>query len=114
MQSWCEDKSVEEAVQSLESARIPCAQIYSPKDVLEDPHVIEAGFFNAHEYPGVPGEYPVMARLFLMSDCEVGSSRRAPLLGEHTREILLNAGLRDDEIENLKRERVIYFSDRAE
>jgi crotonobetainyl-CoA:carnitine CoA-transferase CaiB-like acyl-CoA transferase len=113
MQSWCEDKSIEEAVQILESARIPCAKIYSPKDVLEDPHVIDGGFFNAHEYPGVAREYPVMARLFRMSDCEVGSRRRAPLLGEHTREILADVGLREEEIDKLKRERVVYFSDKA-
>lgn len=109
MQSWCEGKSVKETAQILESARIPCAEIYSPRDVLKDRHVIEGGFFNSHEYPGVAGEYPVMARLFRMSECEVGTGRRAPLLGEHTRQILGEIGIRDEEMEKLKRDRVVYF-----
>jgi crotonobetainyl-CoA:carnitine CoA-transferase CaiB-like acyl-CoA transferase len=54
-----------------------------------------------------------MARLFRMSDCEVGSKRRAPLLGEHTRKILAEAGVGDAELEKLKRERVIYYSDKV-
>lgn len=111
MQAWCEDLPSAEAVRILEQARIPCAQVYSPKEVLADPHVAGAGFFNEHSYPGVPGEYPVMARLFRMSDCEVGAGRRAPRLGEHTREIFAKVGLGGDELDRLKRERVVYYSD---
>ena len=113
MQAWCEGRLIAEAVQLLESARIPCAQVYSPKEVLADPHVIEGKFFNVHEYPGVAKQFPVMARLFRMSDCDVGSKHRAPLLGEHTRKILAEAGVGDADLEKLKRDRVIYYSDKV-
>jgi crotonobetainyl-CoA:carnitine CoA-transferase CaiB-like acyl-CoA transferase len=113
MQAWCDGRSVAEAIRLLEKARIPCAQVYSPKDVLADAHVIDGKFFNVHEYPGVAKQFPVMARLFRMSDCEVGSTRRAPLLGEHTRRIFSEAGVGDDELEKLKRDRVVYFPDKA-
>lgn len=102
MQEWCGTRSCNEAIEILDSARIPCAQVYSPSDALADPHVVQSGFFNRHRYPGVDKDYPVIASLFRMSDCEVGSVRRAPLLGEHTRTILSEIGVTDEQLAELR------------
>lgn len=107
MQDWCESRSCADAVTILELARIPCAQIYDPATALADPHVVAGGFFKNFEYPGVQKEFPVMARMFKMSDCEVGSKRRAPLLGEHTEEILSQIGVGADRLAELRAKRVV-------
>lgn len=107
MQAWCDSRNATEAITILESSRIPCAKIYSPAEVLADPHVVEGQFFNQHCYPGVEREYPVMRGLFRMSDCDVGASRRAPTLGEHTSEILAGIGVCPEEIAVLRANRVV-------
>lgn len=107
MQEWCDNRSCAEAVTILEAARIPCAQIYDPAMALSDPHVIAGGFFKNFEYPGVKKEFPVMARMFRMSECEVGSKRRAPLLGEHTEDILSQLGIGADQLAILRAKRVV-------
>lgn len=107
MQDWCEGRSCAEVVGILESARIPCAQIYDAATALADPHVVEGGFFKDVAYPGVPKKFPVMARMFRMSDCDVGSDRRAPLLGEHTEDILSHIGIDADRLAELRAKRVV-------
>ena len=107
MQEWCESRTCAETTETLEAARIPCGQVYDPRSVLKDQHVVKGGFFKRHSYPGVEKEYPVMARLFRMSDCDVESTRRAPLLGEHTEEILTQLGVSQVELASLREKRVV-------
>jgi crotonobetainyl-CoA:carnitine CoA-transferase CaiB-like acyl-CoA transferase len=107
MQRWCDGRSRAEAVEILEAARIPCAPVYDPAAALADPHVVAGGFFRTFDYPGVEKEYPVMARLFRMSRSEVGSRRRAPLLGENTEEILSQIGVSSDRLADLRARRVV-------
>jgi crotonobetainyl-CoA:carnitine CoA-transferase CaiB-like acyl-CoA transferase len=107
MQRWCQGLSCAEAIGILEAARIPSAQIYDPAAALSDPHVVAGGFFKKFKYPGVQKEYPVMARLFRMSGCDVGSHRRAPLLGEHTEEILSQIGIDSRKLADLRARGVV-------
>lgn len=107
MQDWCESRTCAEAIEILEFARIPCGQVYDPARVLTDRHVVEGGFFKRFSYPGVEKDYPVMARLFRMSGCEVGSTRRAPLLGEHTEEVLRQIGVSSEELASLREKKVV-------
>jgi crotonobetainyl-CoA:carnitine CoA-transferase CaiB-like acyl-CoA transferase len=107
MQEWCENRTCAEAVSILEAARIPCAQVYDLATALADPHVIAGGFFKNFKYPGVKEEFPVMARMFSMSDCNVGTDRRAPFLGEHTEEILTQLGIESKKLAELREKRVV-------
>lgn len=107
MQRWCENKSRAEVIALLEGARIPCGPVYDPASALQDPHVIDGGFFKAFTYPGVPKEYPVMNRLLRMSESPTGARSRAPLLGEHTEEILTELGYSPNELLDLAEKRVI-------
>lgn len=107
MQRWCDGLSCADAIGILEAARIPCAQVYDPATALADPHVVAGGFFKTFDYPGVPKQYPVMARLFRMSGCDVGSHRRAPLLGEHTEDVLSQIGIDRSTLADLRARGVV-------
>ena len=81
---------------------IPAARMNTLDGVLDDPHLAAVGFFQHMTHPSegairVPG-IPVRV------DGESGQIRRpAPRLGEHTREVLTEAGLSTAEIDALCR-----------
>lgn len=66
--------------------------IYSPEEVFEDPHFIARGFPTPVEHPelGKTFTYPGAPYQFRGSPWEI--SRRAPMSGEHTAEILAEIG----------------------
>lgn len=107
MQAWCAERSTAEAIAALEEARIPCGEVYEPARTLKDRHIDEAQFFKHMEYPGVPGDYPVMDTQFRMSKSDVGVKRRSPLLGEHTEQILAGIGVDAAELARLREARVV-------
>lgn len=89
---WAKDKSTKEALAALEAARIPAGPVLKPADVLQNEHINEVGFFEDVKFPGMPGPAPVMGFPVRMSDSTTGPQHRAPLLGEHTDEVLMSIG----------------------
>ena len=76
--------------------------IRSPDEVLEDPHLDDRDYWAEVEYPeiGKTFRHPGPGGIFNGSPWKI--SRRAPLLGEHNREILVEElGLSDEEISKL-------------
>ena len=107
MARWCAERTTAEALEALELARIPAGPVYSPQDVLEDPHVAAAGFLRQLEFPGLPSAAPVADAPFSLSDSEGGVRHRAPVLGEHTDEILREVGYTVAEISAMRQARVV-------
>jgi len=99
---WARDKSTKEALAALEAARIPAGPVLKPADVLENEHINEVGFFEDVDFPGMPGPAPVMGFPVKMSDSNIGPQHRAPLLGEHTDEVLSSLGYTADELAALR------------
>jgi crotonobetainyl-CoA:carnitine CoA-transferase CaiB-like acyl-CoA transferase len=62
--------------------------VRSPDEVMEDQHLEDRGFWTAVEHPevGATLRYPGPAGIFNGSPARI--SRRAPLAGEHTAEVL--------------------------
>ena len=107
MSRWCAERTTEQALAALEEARLPAGPVYSPQQTLDDPHVRAVGFLKAMGFPGSPASAPVADTPFSLSETETGIRHRAPLLGEHTDEILAEIGYEPSEIAALRAARVV-------
>ncbi len=107
MQAWCDEKTLAEATVELDSARIPVGPLYSPQQALDDPHVQAMGFLKPMDYPGLPTPAPVIETPFRMSETPGEIRMRAPTLGEHTDEVLIEIGCTSDEIAALRTDGII-------
>jgi crotonobetainyl-CoA:carnitine CoA-transferase CaiB-like acyl-CoA transferase len=95
--AWCAERRSADALAALDAARIPCGPLYTPREVLEDPHVLAAGLLPAIA-ADVPGGARVADRIARLSDEPQPAFVRAPLLGEHTDAILTELGYGEAEI----------------
>ena len=96
--AWCALRSTHEALAAFDGARVPCGPVYSPQDVLDDPHVRAAGFFDDVPYPGMDAPAKIARGPVSLEGGERRIPRRAPLLGEHTDDVLAEAGYSPEEI----------------
>lgn len=78
----------EEVYHSAQDREFLCGAVRAPEDNLNDPHWADRGFFVQVEHPelGRSFTYPGAASIYGKSPTAI--SRRAPMLGEHTAEIL--------------------------
>ena len=104
---WCATKTRDEALRALTNAKIPCGPVYSPKEALEDAQIQASGLLTPRQYAGMQAPYPVTPHPVDMSDLPVEYVRSAPLLGEHTQEILTELGYSDDAIQQLRDQAVV-------
>ena len=81
----------------LDDAGIPCGPINSYAEAFADPQVRARGMVVELEHP-TQGTVRMPGPPVKMSETPPCVSRRAPLLGEHTREVLREAGCTDAEI----------------
>jgi crotonobetainyl-CoA:carnitine CoA-transferase CaiB-like acyl-CoA transferase len=80
---------------------IPCGPINDYAQVFADPQVVARGMAVEVEHPTL-GRIRTLGSPIKMSETPPLVGRRAPLLGEHTGEVLREAGLSDEEIARLK------------
>ena len=80
--------SVDQAVATLSGARVPCAPMLSPEEVIDHPHLAARSAFPEVTHPGV-GNVRVTATPFHVDGRPIAPGGPAPyLVGEHTREVL--------------------------
>jgi CoA:oxalate CoA-transferase len=94
--------TVDEAVDALTGARVPCAPVLSPSEVVALPHLAERQFFPTVPHPG-RGEVRITRSPFQLDGRPVGPQGPAPYrVGEHTRAVLEKfLGYDPDRIEKL-------------
>ncbi len=107
MQQWCDGKTKAEAMAALEAAKLPAAPVQSPQEVLDDPHVAAMGFLERVEFPGASKAVPITTTPFTLSATPGRIRSRAPLLGEHTDEILTEIGYAPDRIAELRQREIV-------
>ena len=107
MSRWCSERTRDQAIAQLESARIPCGPCYDLDEVLADPQVNSRELLEEIEYPGSRKPVPIASTPVRLSETLADRPRRAPTLGEHTDEVLRELGFTADEILALRGQRVI-------
>lgn len=91
---------------ALDKADIPSMQVKSLDDILDDPHLAEIGFFETMRHPS-EGELRTVAPPVRFGGAASPLRRPAPRLGEHSREVLLEAGLGEELVAGLVRDGVV-------
>jgi crotonobetainyl-CoA:carnitine CoA-transferase CaiB-like acyl-CoA transferase len=107
MQAWCDGKSKAEVLEALEAAKLPAAPMHSTQDVLDDPHIEAMGYLKSVPFPGASRDVPIIETPFRMSKTPGTIRHRAPLLGEHTDEVLDELGYQAAEIEELREREIV-------
>ena len=107
MAQWCADKTKAEVMELLEKAKMPAAPLHSTQDVLDDPHVLAMGDLKRMAFPGASREVPIIETPFRMSATPGTIRRRAPLLGEHTDEVLAGIGYDAAQIAELRANEIV-------
>jgi crotonobetainyl-CoA:carnitine CoA-transferase CaiB-like acyl-CoA transferase len=96
--SWTRQRSADDAMALLQEQGVPAGAARSICGLLDDPHLIQRGFWQAVERPFV-GHY-VSGRTFFREDGEPAPIRNpAPTLGQHNEQVLMGMlGLTPDEL----------------
>ncbi len=99
--------SVSACIEALDTAGVPCSAVQSIDQVVNDPQIIARDMIIEQDHP-VLGSVKLPNLPFRFSDCDTTPRCPAPLLGQHNREIALEAGYSEEEIDTLVAEGVFY------
>ena len=95
-------RTSQEWIETFNAAGVPAGHIYSIDEVFADPQVQHLGMAAPVRHPEL-GDIELVAQPIKMSASEFSVRRPTPTLGEHTREVLEEAGFPLEEIDALVR-----------
>ena len=93
-------RSTEQWIEALEAADIPVQRMNSLADIIADPHLAAIGYLREIDHPS-EGRIRSMAVPSEWSETVPEYRLHAPRHGQHTRELLSEAGLDESAIEAL-------------
>jgi crotonobetainyl-CoA:carnitine CoA-transferase CaiB-like acyl-CoA transferase len=93
-------RSTAQWIEALERADIPVQRMNSLDDIVADPHLAAIGYLAEVQHPS-EGRLKSLAVPSEWSESAPEYRRHAPRLGEHTREVLQEAGYTKERIERL-------------
>lgn len=89
MSEWTMERTKQEIFEMCQAAHVPLAPAYTAEEVVNDRHLAERKYFVEIEHP-VMGTAKYPGSPYRLSETPWQIKRRAPLLGEHNEEILVN------------------------
>jgi crotonobetainyl-CoA:carnitine CoA-transferase CaiB-like acyl-CoA transferase len=110
LQAWCRDRHADEVVELLWDAGVPVAKVVQPHRQPDLAQFESRGFFEEVIHP-VSGSsrYSTLPMKFSRGPARL-HERHAPLLGEHTEELLTELGLSRSELDALEADGIIGAS----
>jgi formyl-CoA transferase len=100
IEEWSSKRTKWEVLDLLNAHDIPCGPILSTKELIEDETLADLGSVVEVDHPG-RGRFKTVGCPMRLSDSPVDVAP-APLLGEHTDEVLASLGYLPDQIEQLR------------
>jgi crotonobetainyl-CoA:carnitine CoA-transferase CaiB-like acyl-CoA transferase len=94
------ERTTAEWVKLFMAHDLPVSPMNSPEDVLNDPHLADLGYFKQIEHP-TEGTLRAMYYPTEFTKTPVSNRHHAPRLGEHTVEVLAEAGYDQSQIDAL-------------
>ena len=89
---WCLERTKREVWTEARRAKVMCGPLFTTEDLYEDSHFRDRGFWHKVRHAAM-GEVEFPGRPFIMGEGGWELRRPAPLLGEHTEEVLTEAGV---------------------
>jgi len=103
---WTRQLTKKELAEKLGS-KLPFGPVQNAKDLFEDPHVAARDMLTLVEHPGTNKKYHITNTPIKMTKTPGGVRTGAPLLGEHTDDILKSYGLSEDQITELRNKNIV-------
>lgn len=107
LEEWTKERTSEECLEELSAAGIPVAPHNTVSEAAEMEHVEEREVFREVEHERY-GSVTLTRPPFRLSETDPDIWRHAPRLGEHTADVLRDAGYTDDQIESLRDDDVVH------
>jgi crotonobetainyl-CoA:carnitine CoA-transferase CaiB-like acyl-CoA transferase len=105
--AWARNLSTAEALDILRAARVPGARVNSLQEALEEPQVEALQFIQEMAHPGLAGTLPLFKAPVMVDGALSALRSRPPLAGEHTEFILRRAGYSPQDLDELRKAKVI-------
>jgi crotonobetainyl-CoA:carnitine CoA-transferase CaiB-like acyl-CoA transferase len=101
MQEWIAERSVDDLYRQGQARRIPLAPVSTMGDLFSSEHLKVRGFLASIEHP-VAGSLRYPGAPYKLSATPWELRHPAPLLGQHTEEVLRDVGVAEDEVKRLR------------
>jgi crotonobetainyl-CoA:carnitine CoA-transferase CaiB-like acyl-CoA transferase len=93
-------RTTAEWVEFCDQVSIPCMPVLSLQELPDDPHIQAVGLFETGDHP-TEGRYRILRRPVSFSNAPFQITRHAPQQGEHTTEVLTEAGFSPEQISKI-------------
>lgn len=100
-------RTTEYWIERLDRAEVPCGPVLTYDEALADPHVRSREMVVEVDHP-IIGPMRTLGNPAKMSKTAIAVRRPAPWVGQHTSEVLTEAGLDEDAVEELYAAGIVY------